>query len=73
MHKLLPPKDEEKEVIPSPVNLLYRAKTYKIPVFAIVPKEFHEAETEILDEAAEFAKIVSPEDLDEKIRNKIGF
>ncbi|MFW9982563.1 MAG: hypothetical protein ACFFE3_11670 [Candidatus Thorarchaeota archaeon] len=73
LHKLLPPKDEEKGVIPTPVNLLYRAKTYKIPVFVIVPKEFHKAAEELLDEAAEFVEIVAPEDMDEKIRKKLGF
>ena len=48
LHKLLPPKDAIKGPIPSPVNLLFRAKTYNIPVFVVVPTELHKKSKNLL-------------------------
>lgn len=67
LHKLLPPKGAEKGPIPTPVNLLYRAKTYNIPVFVVVPKGFNKKAKDLLGDAANFVKIVTPEDLDEEV------
>jgi hypothetical protein len=73
LHKLLPPKDLEKRPVPTPVNLLYRAKTYKIPVFVVVPKEFHKKAKKLLGEAADSVTIVSPENLEEEVRKTLNF
>ena len=72
LHKLLPPKDAETGPIPTPVNLLYRAKTYNIPVLIIVPKELHNKAKAILGEAADFAEVISPEEFDEKLCSILG-
>ncbi|MFW9926508.1 MAG: hypothetical protein ACFFDM_07035 [Candidatus Thorarchaeota archaeon] len=73
LHKLLPPKNVEKGPIPIPVNLLFRAKTYNIPVFVVVPKEFHKQAKKLLGEAADFVKIMAPENLDEEVRKNLGY
>lgn len=73
LHKLLPPRDAEAGPIPSPVDLLYRANTYKIPVLVIVPKNLHKEAKDLLEEAADFVEIVAPEELDDKVRKILGF
>jgi hypothetical protein len=73
LHKLLPPRDAETGPIPAPVDLLFRAKTYKIPVLVIVPKELHKEAKDTLGEAADFVEIVTPEELDDKVRKILGF
>jgi hypothetical protein len=72
LHKLLPPRDEEPGPVPSPVYLLYRAKTYDIPIFVIVDKEHHEKAKKILGEAADFVEFVAPEELDSKVCKILG-
>ena len=73
LHKLLPPKNAEKGPIPTPVNLLYRAKTYEIPVIVVVPKELHKKAKVLLDEAADFVKFVAAENLEEEVRKILDF
>jgi hypothetical protein len=86
LHKLMPPrgtpKDSKKAPMPvsidmyrgfRPIDLLYPAKVYNIPVLVVVPKEFHEKAKKILEEAAEFATIVAPEDVEQKARKLLGF
>ena len=72
LHKLLPPKDEEKRPVPTPVNLLYRAKSYEVPVFVVVQKELQKKAKKLLGEAAGFVKFVTPEDLDTEVCNNLG-
>lgn len=72
LHKLLPPKDMEKRPVSTPVSLLYRAKSYNIPVFVIVPKEFHKDAKKRLGEAADYVKMVAPSDLDAEIRKELN-
>ena len=72
LHKLLPPKDEEKRPVPTPVNLLYRAKTYEVPVFVVVHKELQKKAKKLLGEAAGFVKFVTPEDLDAEVCKSLG-
>jgi len=86
LHKIVPPirESERKEEHPttnsigafrglSPFDLLYPAKTYGIPVLVIVPAEHHEAAKQVLGEAAGFVTIVKPEDLEDKMRELLGF
>lgn len=86
LHKLMPPRgtpETPKEVtIPvsidvyrgfRPIDLLYPAKVYNIPVLVVVPKEFHDKAKNVLEEAAEFVTIVSPENLEEQARKILGF
>lgn len=73
LHKLLPPKDAEETPVPTPVNLLHRAKSYNIPIFVIVPKEFHKEAKKRLGEAADYVKLVAPDDLDAEVRKKLNF
>jgi hypothetical protein len=86
LHKIVPPtrESERKEEHPttnnigafrglSPLDLLYPAKTYGIPVLVIVPAKYHEAAKQLLGEAAEFVTIVKPEDLEDKVREFLGF
>jgi hypothetical protein len=86
LHKLMPPrgtpKESKKAPMPvsidmyrgfRPIDLLYPAKAYNIPVLVVVPKEFHKEAKKVLEEAAEFVTIVSPENLEEKARNILGF
>ena len=76
LHKLIPPM---KRKIPSkpdwmieyrglkPVELLYPAKVYNIPVLVLVPTEHHKDAKKVLGEAADFVTIISPEELEEKV------
>ena len=73
LHKLLPPQNAEAGTIPSPVDLLYSANTYKIPVLVIVPKDLHKKAKDLLGEAADFVEIVAPEELDDKVRKILNF
>jgi hypothetical protein len=50
-----------------PLELLYPAKTYDIPVIVIVPAEHHKAAKEILGEAADFVELVTPDELEDKV------
>ncbi|MGD9397312.1 MAG: hypothetical protein PVJ05_12845 [Candidatus Thorarchaeota archaeon] len=72
LHKLLHPKDEESRPIPTPVNLLYRAKTYNIPVYVVVQKELQKKAKKLLKEAAPSVQLVTPEDLDAEVCKKLG-
>lgn len=54
-----------------PIELLYPAKTYDIPVIVIVPANHHKAAKEILGEAAEFVKIVTPDELEERVLEQL--
>ena len=73
LHKLLPPRDEVKRPIPLPIDLLYPAKTYDIPVLVVVPKEFHKKAKNLLGEAADFVNLVTPDELEENVRKIIDF
>lgn len=86
LHKLLPPlrKCEDKNLQDTPmgvdihrgfrpIDLLYPAKVYNIPVLVVVPKEFNEKAKELLGEAADFVTIVTPESLEEKVREILKF
>lgn len=86
LHKLLPPlrKCEDKSMQDTPmgvdihrgfrpIDLLYPAKVYNIPVLVVVPKEFNEKAKELLGEAADFTTIVTPETLEEKVREILEF
>ncbi|MFW9769793.1 MAG: hypothetical protein ACFFF9_10280 [Candidatus Thorarchaeota archaeon] len=71
LHKLLPPHKDDKRVIPTPVNLLHAANSYNIPIFVIVPKELHKEAKKQLGEAADFVRMVTPEDLEEEVRKEL--
>lgn len=86
LHKLLPPKkkceDGSTPVAPvavdlfrgfRPIDLLYPAKAYNIPVLVVVPKDYHKEAKDLLGEAAEFATIVAPINLEKKVREILGF
>jgi len=73
LHKLLPPRDEVKRPIPLPIDLLYPAKTYDIPVLVVVPKEFHKKAKNLLGEAADFVNLVTPDELEENVRKILDF
>jgi hypothetical protein len=73
LHKLLPPKDVDEGPIPTPVNLLYRANTYNIPVYVVVPEDLQKKAKKLLGEAAGFVELVTPENLDDKVRKTLGF
>ena len=72
LHKLLPPKDTIEGPVPTPVNLLFRAKTQEIPIFVVVPKELHKKAGELLGEAVKFVKILTPDELDAKVSENLG-
>ncbi|MBY8996534.1 MAG: hypothetical protein KGD60_02290 [Candidatus Thorarchaeota archaeon] len=73
LHKLLPTSKDVERPIPIPLNLLYPAKTYNIPVLVVVPKDFHEKAENLLGKAADFVNIVTPEDLEENVRKILDF
>ncbi|MBN2228447.1 MAG: hypothetical protein JW779_02565 [Candidatus Thorarchaeota archaeon] len=86
LHKLMPPKGTPKTTIEKtmpvsadvyrglrPIDLLYPAKVYGIPVLVVIPKEFHKKAKDALEEAAEFVTIVEPEHLEKKVREILGF
>ena len=73
LHKLLPGRETVKKILPAPLDLLYPAKSYDIPVFVVIPKEFHKEGEKILGEVANFAEIVSPDELEEKVRKILDF
>ena len=73
LHKLLPPRNDVERPVPVPLNLLYPARTYNIPVLVVVPKEFHKQAKDLLGEVSNFANIVAPEDLEENIRKILEF
>ena len=79
LHKMVPPfrKSREGEDHPvrtsTPYDLLYSAKTNDIPVLVIVPVEHHKAAKQILGEAAGFVTIVKPEDIEDKVREILGY
>ncbi|MHA3964276.1 MAG: hypothetical protein AM325_012150 [Candidatus Thorarchaeota archaeon SMTZ1-45] len=86
LHKLLPPlgtcEDENAKAAPMgvdihrgfrPIDLLYPAKAYNIPVLVVVPRDYHKEAKDLLGEAAEFATIVTPEDLEKKVREILEF
>ena len=86
LHKSLPPlrecEDEGAKTAPMcvdihrgfrPIDLLYPAKVYNIPVLVVVPKDFHKDAKDLLGEAATFTTIVTPEDLEKKVREILDF
>jgi hypothetical protein len=73
LHKLLPGRETVKGLLPAPLDLLYPAKAYNIPVLVVIPKEFHKEGAKILGEVVNFAEIVSPEELEEKVRKILDF
>ncbi len=86
LHKLLPPlrecEDERAKTSPMgvdiqrgfrPIDLLYPAKAYSIPVLVVVPKDYQKAGKSLLGEAADFLTIVTPEELEKKVREILDF
>lgn len=73
LHKLLPPQDAVKRPIPLPMDLLYPAKTYDIPVLVVVPKEFHNKAKNLLGEVVDFVNLVTPDELEENVRKILDF
>ena len=73
LHKLLPPRNDVERPVPVPINLLYPAKTYNIPVLVVVPKDFHKKAKNLLGEVADFVNIVAPEDLEDNVRKILDF
>ncbi len=86
LHKLLPPlrkcEDESAKTTTigfdthrgfRPIDLLYPAKVYNIPVLVVVPNEHHREAKGLLGEAAEFVTIVSPSNLEKKVREILEF
>jgi len=67
LHKLFPGREISEKVIAPPLNLLYPAKSYNIPVLVVIPKEFHKEGEKILGEAGNFTEIVSPEELEARV------
>jgi hypothetical protein len=76
LHKLVPPMKKEKPSKPTrmgeyrglkPVDLLYPAKVYQIPVLVIVPTAHHKDAKKVLGDAADFVTLVSPEELEKKV------
>ena len=75
LHKLIPPERlstskkghalEEYRGM-KPLDLLFRAKTYDIPVLVVVPAGHHDAAKKVLGEVKEFVEVVSPENLEKK-------
>jgi hypothetical protein len=77
LHKLVPP-----ERLPvkeaghalgeyrgmKPLDLLYRAKSFEIPVLVVVPAGHHDTAKKVLDEVQDFVEIVAPEDLVKKVQ-----
>jgi hypothetical protein len=51
-----------------PLDLLYRARTYEMPVLVVVPAGHHDAAKKVLDEVQSFVEVVTPEDLDKRVR-----
>ena len=86
LHKIVPPSRPtiEKE-IPymkmgigryrglDPLELLYPAKAYDIPVLIIAPAKYHKEAEDALGEAKSFVTLVSPENLEAKIREILEF
>lgn len=72
LHKLLIPRGEEPGPVPSPVRLLYSAKTYNIPILVIVDKSHHKRAKDVLGEATEIEEFVAPEELDGKVCEILG-
>ena len=73
LYKILPPAGFVERVIPYTMDLLYPAKVSNIPVLVIVPEEFHEKGKNLLGEVAEFVKIVTPDSLEEAVREILEF
>ncbi|UCE09032.1 MAG: hypothetical protein JSW61_08545 [Candidatus Thorarchaeota archaeon] len=80
LHKIVPPlRACDDKTSPDafrglrPVDLLYRARSYSIPVLIVVPGEYHKQAKKLLGEAAEFVKIVKPEDLEKKVKEILEF
>ncbi|UCH05285.1 MAG: hypothetical protein JSW05_03740 [Candidatus Thorarchaeota archaeon] len=77
LHKLVPP-----ERLPTkgtghaleeyrgmkPLDLLYRAKSFEIPVLVVVPSGQHKAAKKVLSEVQDFVEVVSPDDLDGRVQ-----
>ncbi|TFG32474.1 hypothetical protein EU527_09980 [Candidatus Thorarchaeota archaeon] len=86
LHKLLPPRGKQKDTkeVPvtvsidayrgsRPIDLLYPAKTYNIPVLVVVPKEYYEKAKDLLEDANEFVTLIDPDELEEKVRAILKF
>jgi len=81
LHKLIPPErlaGKEKGHAfgeyrgMKPLDLLYRAKSYEIPVLVVVPAGHHDSAKKVLGEVQDYVEIVTPEDLDKKVRKILG-
>jgi hypothetical protein len=79
LHKLLPPQrsKERSEEVPAPVgiapskdiqpiDLLYPAKSYNIPVLVVAPGDCHGEASSFLEDAAEFVTFVTPDELEKR-------
>ncbi len=79
LHKLMPTErsKERSEGVPTsvgmaprkdiqPIELLYPAKSYNIPVLVVAPGDCHGEARGFLEEAAEFCTFVTPEELEER-------
>jgi len=73
LHKLLPARELVKKVLPMPMDLLYPAKSYNIPVLIVVPEGFQKKAKEILGEVVEFSEIIAPDKLEERVREILKF
>ncbi len=73
LYKLLPPPGFVERVIPYTMDLLFPAKANSIPVLVIIPEGVHEKGKKLLGEAAEFVKIVTPDALEEVVREILEF
>ncbi|MGY5877310.1 MAG: hypothetical protein RTU30_16275 [Candidatus Thorarchaeota archaeon] len=72
LHKIVAPVRESASGVDKyrglkPYDLLYPAKAYHIPALLIVPAEEHKNAKKILEDAAEFVTLVTPENAEEKI------
>ncbi|MFX1602441.1 MAG: hypothetical protein ACFFCK_03085 [Promethearchaeota archaeon] len=50
-----------------PLDLLFRAKTYEIPVLVVVPTGHHDAARKVLKDVRSLVEIVAPEDLEKRV------
>ncbi len=73
LHKLLPAREVVKKAIPIPMDLLYPAKTYNIPVLVVVPEGYQKEAKKVLGEVSEFVEIIAPDSLEEKVREILKF
>ncbi len=73
LHKLLPAREVVKKAIPIPMDLLYPAKAYHIPVLVVVPEGFQKKAEKVLGEVVEFIEIIAPDKLEARVREILDF